>query len=483
MGFFDRFLQPQIDKRVNEIVAVEVKQIEKRIEENANLQKKEYKKIQASLGLEGSQNLYDVTYGFFDNPFTQIDFTDSWVKFTEYRDIVYQIYMRYAKRTPFGASTVKTAIQFLSAWSVKDITVTSESKDNQEFFEEFARQVKLDRFISELSTRAELQGHVLVKIVSKKEFSPKTKKEELKFKLIIIPFLKYQYILKINDYLEYDGYKYTTKTNDIEEVSKDLSEFFPVYGFDSDYTNSAFPIPSIGYVLENCDTIDKCHENIRRTNKNFARKTPLFSTKDQQTADRINAEVRSTDWNQTHIMTAVETTLSQVGADNEGVDVLIKEKLIHTQTIGGICGIPIDKLGHPEMYSSQSVRLENSESINVNAAPKRTVFIQGLESLLAKCVTIYNNEYGKTLDPCDFKVLINESAMSLQERKAVMLNDAVTAGMIDQQYYLENHPIISDDAEEILERMTAEKEKAKAEMNDRMSKALGDTPKEDLPNE
>jgi hypothetical protein len=452
MSIIDRLLSPFIQRQLDNRL--------KSFEVNGR------KKVQASYGLEGGQNLYDITYGEFDNPYTQIDFTDSWVKFTEYRDIIYQTYLRYNKRAPFGAATVKTVVQFLAAWAVKDITVIGKTPEHTEFIELISKQVNLDKFVSELSTLSELQGHSVVDIrytmIDGQPF----------FKWVLIPFRLYQYNLLFDTNLFYNGYTYKDKANSTVTIDKDKSQFFPVYGFDSDYISASYPIPSVGYILEHADTIDKARENIRHTNKYFAKKTPVISTEDQLSADKILDQIESRDWKLTSFLVAPHLDLKQIGADNEGVKVLIEEILTCQQAISGTCGVPIDKLGYPEQFSAQSVRLENSESINVQAAPKRVIYKQGLEELFAKTIKMYNVLMGKTLDPNGISITINESAISLQERKATMLNDAFDRGVIDQQYYLENHPLVSDDAEEILERIEEKKLEDEKRLTDKVNKAL-----------
>jgi hypothetical protein len=314
----------------------------------------------------------------------------------------------------------------------------------------------------------ELQGHVLVQINYTLD-----EKGLPCFRFQPLPFLKYQYTLLFDDYGYFTGIRYTTKDNVQKEYSTDILELFTVYGFDSDYQNASFPIPSVGYVLEHCDTIDKARENLRHTNRYFAKKTPVISTEDQLTADSLLDTIDGKDWNLTKFLVAPKISLMQVGADNEGADVLIKEMLSSMQAISGTCGVPIDKLGYPEQFSSQSVRLENSESINVQASQKRIEFKRGILSLLSKCVDIHNKLTGQTLDREGFEVVINESAMSLQERKAIMLNDAFDRGLITKKYYLQNHPIIGNDADEILAELEEEEEEKKAEMDSRISKALG----------
>jgi len=451
MGFIDRLLQPYIAKQVDSKL--------KAIESGR-------KQIQAAYWREGAQNIYDITFGDFDSPDTQVDFTDSWVKYTSYRQNVNEIDLRYNKRAAFGCTSVKTIVQFLSAWALKDITVIGDTPEHEEFIEMISKQVNLDKFVSELATISELQGHALVDIRTK------VVNGKLTFKFVVVPYKYYNYQLLFDENLFCNGYQYIDKNQKTVIVPSAKSQFFPVYGFDSDYITSSYPIPSVGYVIENCDAIDKALENIRHTNKYFAKKTPVIVTQDDQTKQDLLAQIEGRDWKITSFLIATGIDLKQIGADNEGVKVLIEEILTNQQVISGSCGIPIDKLGHPEKFSSQSVRLENSESINVQASPKRVIYKAGLEELFAKCINMYNAFTAKTLDPNGIKVFINESAISLQERKAIMLNDAFDRGVIDQQYYLENHPMISDDAAEILERVEAEKEANRERVGAKVDEAL-----------
>jgi hypothetical protein len=417
------------------------------------------KKVQAS-HIEGLPNLQTIDFNY-----SKIDFTDSWVKYSNFTDVVHQIDMRYNKMAPFGCSSVKTIVQFLAAWALKDITVIGETKEHDEFYEMLKKQFNMDKFISELATISELQGHAIV------EIRTKNVNGELTFKPVIIPYKLYKYQLLFDSDLTYMGYQYQLE-GVTKKVDNKKSQFFSVYGFDSDYLTTNYPIPSVGYVIENCDAVDKALENIRHTNKYFAKKTPVINTQDDQTADKILNQIEARDWKITSFLVATGIDVKQIGADNEGVKVLIEEILTNQQMISGTVGIPIDKLGHPEKFSSQSVRLENSESINVQASPKRVIYKSGLEEFFGKCITIYNETMGKTLSPTGLEVFINESAISLQERKATMLNDAFDRGVIDQTYYLENHPIISDDANDILKRMEKEKLERQESINTRVDNAL-----------
>ena len=173
MGFFDWFKKPEISNNVS--------------------------KVQAS-NIEGMNNLYSINFN--EN---LVDFTDSWAKYTNYLSIVQDTYLKYKKKSPFGSSSVKTIVQYLAAWALKDVTIIGETPEHDEFIKNISNQVNIKKINTELATLTEIQGHTIVDIRTK------TVNNELKYKFVVIPYLNYRYQLIFDNDNFYNGLQYTDK--------------------------------------------------------------------------------------------------------------------------------------------------------------------------------------------------------------------------------------------------------------------------------
>ncbi len=323
-------------------------------------------------------------------------------KYNSYIKQVNELGKLYENTADWGCMVTRNIIDLRTAFSVgqglevvKRDGFTGSAEAEIKWVVDFMQFNNLDEELpQEYAKEAEIEGKILLRFLG----DPISKT----VRVIHVPWRTFNYEITTpaNDFFNYVNAKYIGSGE--PGVAFDLPPGMFIY---KRFGGSASKVnetpPKAAFVLREIEDLDKALWDWRKINRIFTAPTPVITCPDQQTAERVDKWITSSNWRigKMLILGGENISYELVGWTGDGYTTIKEETQALVKTISGTTGIPVHFFGYPELLSNRDTAENLIELIILSTTKERNTWIGAYEELFQKALNFSNVFFGTTFNP------------------------------------------------------------------------------------
>jgi len=311
--------------------------------------------------------------------------------YNTYLSMVTEIANKYDGVSDWGNQIVKNIIDVRAAFIIGQgiIPLLKRGYENfnreLEFIQEFIDYNNLDEEISQdWAKESEIEGKALIRIL------PNIEDQMIEARFIPFTTHHYNVITPEEDYEDYLNVKYKVKKVG-REITLQSHEFvYKKFGGRIDKVNET--PPKVGVILNQCENLDKCLWDWRKSDFFFGHPTPYFKCLNKDEALTMREYIEKMNWKIGKALVGT-ADFTFVTPNTEGINALEKEIITNAKIISGATGCPVHFLGLPDLMSNRATAENLMELIYASTNKERKVWKGCYEELFEKVLTMANESF------------------------------------------------------------------------------------------
>lgn len=317
----------------------------------------------------------------------------------KYEKAIKAIHEKYHFLDELGALAVRAIVDFrASAIAGGEISLSGEKKTVAVLRDWFQRNNIYKKTV-EFAKLAEREGRLAVclYIMDNGDIGLKA-----------LPYSKYKYRLKYDQYGKVEGIVYDIKDGEHTILVPYL--VYLTYSNNDELPGDQHIPPKVAYCLKDIEEIDDQMKHWSKINEYFADPTPHLDTENENFFDRLKRIVRGLPehsdqkdenarrWKMGQGLVTWKTTLKYVQADLKGVESLDRNIQVRAQRISVMSGYPI-YLWYPELMNNRATSTEIAADTNNATVMERIGHQEFWTQVCTNVCAISNQMFGSALNP------------------------------------------------------------------------------------